>query len=217
MAVGAALGAVLAVLGAPRLAASLAALDAAELLPLARGGQPVEPAALTSAAAGLARALAWTPDGGLAADRGYLLLAAAGETEDENQRARLLAEAEQATAAGLALAPGQPNAWARLAHLRWRRGDGAGAAAALRLSFLSGATTPSLMEGRLTLAAELLAHFDADTLALLERQARLFWVLAPEKAAAWAKNPAVAGLAARGLAGLTDLEVEQFVRFHGPR
>lgn len=217
LAVGAVLGLGLTVLGAPRLAASLAALDAAAVLPAARGGQPVSSADLTAAAAGLERAAHWVTDGGLTTDRGYLLLAAAEQAQSEDERARLLTAAEQATAAGLALAPGQPSAWARLAYLRWRRGDGPAAAAALRLSFLSGATTPPLMESRLALAVELLAHFDADTRALLERQARLFWVLAPDRAAAWARNPTVADLAARGLAGLSDLEVEQFVRFHGPR
>lgn len=217
VAVGAALGAALAILGAPRLVASLTALDAAAVLYAARDDQPVSPAALTAAAADLKSAAAWAEDGDLTADRGYLLLAAANQTNDEDERARLLTAAEQATAAGLATAPGQPSAWARLAYLRQRRGDGPGAAAALRLSFLSGAVAPALMESRLALATALLPHFNADGLALLERQARLFWVLSPERAAAWAQNPAAADLAARALAGLTDLEVEQFVRFHGPR
>jgi len=161
-----ALSLLLLALGLPRLAGGLMALPGSATLWAMHEGEAVPPEAMASAAEGLARSARWSGNGLSDIESGYALMML-GAYE----------ESRAATLRGLAAAPGNPNGWARLSWLRLKRGDRAGAASALRLSLLSGAVTPDLMESRLQLGLQLFPSLDPDTTALLQRQFRLLSAL----------------------------------------
>ena len=165
-----ALALLLLVLGLPRLAGNLLALPASAVLWSLHEGGTEPPAAIRAAAGHLAMAALIDGDGFTDLESGYALL----KLEDWEG-------AEAATLRGLARSPGNPSAWARLSYLRLRRGDRAGAGAALRLSLLSGAVAPGLMQDRLQLAYRLLPDLSSDTVALVQRQSRLVEQIFPPK------------------------------------
>lgn len=179
-------------------------------------GTALNETALDGAAKALAAADRWAPGGEVRLDRGLVLVHRAQNALPAEQAA-LFAAAEQATAAGLALSPGEPGGWARLAWLRRQRGDDDGAVAALRMSFLSGAFAPPLMRSRLELALALRPAMDEEMLSLLRRQIRLVWILSPEFVAELAQRPGVGRLPSDALAELSEQDVARYLERHGPK
>ena len=213
--IGAVVAVLLLVLGVPRLVAALVALGPQGVVWDVHSDVPVPVAGLAAAADGLASAGRWVINGGDMADRGLLLSRQAAAVPPGPQRVRLLEEAEAATVSGLAVAPGQPGVWFRLAWLREIRGDRAGALAALRVSWLSGGFVPSVMLSRLEFAFGLVPSMNAEMRSLLRRQLRLTWVVAPEAVDGFSRRPDVAPLVQEALADLSDADVARYVRLHG--
>lgn len=211
------LGALLLGLGAPRLLAAVQALDARAVLWDVHAGATVPPDRLASAAEGIASASRWAWDGELEGGRGLLLLTLAEQAPPGPDRERLYDEATAASEAALAAAPGQPGVWARLAWLRERRGDQAGAVAALRMSMLSGAVVPEMMAPRVEMGLRLLPAMDAETADLLRRQIRLTWVIAPDFVAGLSTRPGLGPMVRDALDSLGEQEMEHYLRLHGTR
>jgi hypothetical protein len=213
--IGLALAVVCGGLAAPRLAAAVAAAGAGDTLWAVHGGRTVATDDLAAGAANLAAARRWVVNGETEADRGLLLLRLAMAAEPGAERQLLLEEAEAATIAGLTAAPGQPGAWARLAWLRDRRGDAGGAAAALRLSWLSGSVAPEMMASRLDLGLRLAPAMDSETMSLLYRQIRLTWVTTPDVVARLAALTEVGAIVQAALADLSESDVAGYLLRHG--
>lgn len=203
------------VLAVPRLIGSLHALSAQETVTALNAGATLPSAELIEAAGQLAAAAHWSGGGDHTLDRGLVLLRQGLGTADPHAKAELFAAAEKATAEGLAAAPGEPGAWARLAWLRLQQGNRDGAVAALRLSFLSGAFVPVLMPSRLELALTLRPAMDDEMLSLLRRQIRLVWVISPDFVAALAERPNIGPLVRNALAELSEEEVNRHLELHG--
>lgn len=183
-------GLVLLCLALPRLAGEAMVVEARQHVlalrtdPAATGGT----AALLSSASAIDRAGPLTGDGRLIADGGLLLLRAALLATDAAERQRLLRAAAAASEAGLREGPVHPAAWTRLAFIRRELGEPAAAAAALRLSMLTGAVMPQVMADRLALGLDLLPYLDPEGLALLQRQIRLVNGIRPESLPALARR-----------------------------
>jgi SAM-dependent methyltransferase len=94
----------------------------------------------------------------------------------------------------LRISPAQPAAWLQLASLRDIAGDRVGAAAALRLSILSGPFVPELMASRLMLAGRLLDDLGPETLPLAYRQVRLVQAHLPEQYASLSQHSEMTNL-----------------------
>lgn len=175
-------GLVLLCLALPRLIGETIVLDARQHVlalrtdPAATGDR----AALLSSAALINQTGPLTGDGRLLADGGLLLLRAALLETDMAERQRLLRMAAAASEAGLRQTPAYPAAWTRLAFIRRELGEPVAAAAALRLSLLTGAVMPQVMADRLGLGLELLPYLDPEGVALLQRQIRLVHDIRPE-------------------------------------
>ncbi|MCW2249600.1 hypothetical protein M2352_005283 [Azospirillum fermentarium] len=204
-------------LAVPRLISALHAVAVQETVTALNAGNIPTAGALVDAVEELAVAARWSGGSDYQLDRGLVLLKQGLATSDPNEQADLLAAAEQATADGLAAGPGEPGAWARLAWLRFQRGNKDGAVAALRLSFLSGAFVPVLMPSRLELALALRSAMDDEMLSLLRRQIRLAWVTSPDFVAKLAERPGVGPLVRNALAELSEQEVARHLELHGPR
>lgn len=211
--VGLALGGVC--LGAPAVLAAWSAVGARGTLCDVWAGAPVPIGALAAAEQDLVQANQWTREGGRDADRGLLILHQAQAVPEGDTRQALLAKAEAATVAGLAAAPGQPGVWARLAYLRKARGDGHGAVAALRLSFLSGSFVPEIMVSRLQFALTLFPVMDSEMVALVRRQVRLTWVVAPDTVTALGARRDVGPMVQEALMELSEGDVSHYLQIHG--
>lgn len=204
-------------LGAPRLIGELHALTARDVVQATLNRTPTPAADLDVAAAELAAAERWSGAAEYKLDRGLILLRRALAAADPQERTALLTAAEQATAAGLMTAPGEPGAWTRLAWLRRQRGDIDGALAALRLSWLSGAFTPVLMESRLEFALSLQSAMNEEMLSLLRRQVRLVWVISPDFVTRLVANGSAGALVGEALAELSEQELSRYLALHGAK
>ncbi|MDR3514553.1 MAG: hypothetical protein P4M00_01970 [Azospirillaceae bacterium] len=202
-------------LGVPRLVSAILAQPANAVLWQAYHGETVSPAALRRAATALDAANRWLANGEALDDESFLLSQAAIGTPPGDDRAALDARAERTAITALTRAPGQPNAWARLAGLREQRQDTGGAVAALRLSMLSGALVPALMPSRIAQAIRLRAVLDADTLSLVKRQIRLTAAVAPGFIAALRADPNSAPLVDDALTGATGAGTTDSHRLDG--
>jgi hypothetical protein len=170
-------GAALIALAVPRLLASLVTLEARALLPSVPAADgTLNAITLSAAIADTGQALSILDDGDLRIDLASL-----------QQRTRqfstlppvppetVIRNLEQ----GLALVPAHPKGWALLAEARLNRGDRAGAADALRLSWLTGPVAPDIMLPRLELAMRMRDDFDDSLKAALVRQMQLSWQVDP--------------------------------------
>jgi len=210
-------GALLLLGAVPRLAAAVVSLPARPVLWDLREGMRVPPDRLADAETRLARGAALADSGTVQADRGYLLLNKALALPPGDAGPVLLRQAAAATEAGLALSPVQPAAWARLAWLRSRMGDPAGAERALRLSFLSGPVVPAMTVSRIQFGLDLRPHLGAETQQLLDRQLRLAWVLVPDSMVAMADRADVGPAVRAALAGLAPAEIDAYTARWGRR
>ena len=205
------------VLGGPRLIAAMVALPSVQTVWSVYSGEPVTPAALSDATSALAAANAWIRDGEREGDRGLLFLHRADRAQSPAARSELLAAAADTAVSALAIAPGQPSVWARLAELREQGGERDEALAALRMSMLSGSFAAALMEPRIEKGLRLLPLMAAETRSLLVRQIGLIWVIKPEYVASLSLRPEAAALVQEALNGLTETELTQFQRLHGEK
>ncbi|MBK1663173.1 hypothetical protein CKO38_00585 [Rhodospirillum rubrum] len=180
-----------------------------------RAGKPgPDPAILAAAGESLVASARRPPRGEVLADGGYLLARAAENTADPARRAALSRAALVATERGLALAPANASAWARLAALRANVGDRDGAAAALRVSFLAGPVVPALTASRLDLALALLPALDGETRVLLDRQIRITWILEPARIARLAEDRRLGRLIGLALDGVSEEDLTLYRRAH---
>jgi hypothetical protein len=172
-------------LSLPRGLAGIAGLEGDAILQdlRLRGGNGT-PEILADAAAPLERRLFWHDTGLANIDYGVLLFRQSQQMADPAAQRQRQETALLHIEQGLAQAPGNPSAWAQLARIRALKGDSRGAAAALRLSMLTGAVTPAIMEGRLALGLYLLEALDLETRDMLAAQVRLLWTARPDIVAA---------------------------------
>lgn len=143
----------------------------------------------------------WTGDSRLVADGGLLLMHQAAMTTDPVARLDLLQQAVTLTEKGLRRGPAHPVAWTRLAALRTALGQPDKAAAAFRLSLLSGPLVPQITASRLAQGLSLLPYLDQDTQGLLARQVRLLQAARPEQLAALKTDAAARDFIQRSLSG----------------
>jgi len=214
-AVAGAFACLLLALGLPRLIAAGIGFDSRIVVWNVFEGADVSAVDLASAEAGMNAAAAWVREGEREGERSLLLLHSAERAAEPGERAAQLNAAAAAATAALSVAPGQPSVWYRLAELRERLGDRDGAAAALRMSFLSGSFVPSLMESRVEMGLRLLQGTNTETADLLKRQIRLTWVARPAYVAELGARTDAGPLVREALAGLTETEAAQFQRLHG--
>ncbi|CAA7615413.1 conserved hypothetical protein [Candidatus Terasakiella magnetica] len=207
-------GVVLVAAAAPRVVAALLSLGSQQTVWDVRHELAVEPARLGQGAADLGLAAQWFAEGEMETERGYLLLRRAQFGSDPALRDFLYRQARSAIASGLALAPAQPGAWARLAYLRQYEGNAAAAAKAYRMSLLTGAVMPPLMPSRLELGLRLRPDFDAETRELLSRQVRLTWIIAPDAIARLSADSSHGGFIRDALAGLSAAQMEDYQRLN---
>lgn len=200
-------------LAVPRTLAALAGLEGDAILrDLRLTGAAVDSDTLAAGAASLERRAAWHEAGLTDIDDGLLLFRQSRQTSSPAEQRRLLEQATLRLEQGLALAPGNPSAWAQLAQIRALRGDRTGAGAALRLSMLTGAVTPSIMSSRLALGLYLLEELDTETRTLLAGQVRLTWGIHPDHLPALSREPAGQAFIRQSLADLSDEAVSDYAK-----
>ncbi len=200
-------------LALPRTLAGLAGLEGDTVvsnLRLTEGQAAVD--ALAAGADSLEKRAFWHEAGLTEIDHGLLLFQQSRQASSSAQQRHLLEAATLQMERGLARAPGNPSAWAQLAHIRALRGDRAGAVAALRLSMLTGTVTPSIMPSRLALGLYLLDGLDAETRHLLAGQVRLTWGISPDRFAELSRDPAGQAFIRQALADLSEAAVSDYAR-----
>lgn len=162
------------VLAVPRTFAALLTLPAASVLRSLQQQEPVSLEDLERAAAGQRRGLALVGDGRLATDLGLVeLLIAERLPADDPAVPTRFANAIAALKDGLALAPGNPYAWARLAYAEARQqGWTPLALASLRLALLTSPYDPRLLWSRLRLGFLAWPYMSADDRDIVLQQIR---------------------------------------------
>lgn len=201
--------------GVPSLIAAVRTIEARAVIWATYTGAATPEKALLDAVADLGILQRWGRDGELEGDAGLLLLRVGQAAPTGAERDERFAASAAAFSAALAIAPGQPNAWANLAYLHLHRGDTAAAVAALRMSMLSGSFVPALMASRIELGLRLLPAMDPETVGLLQRQIRLTWTLDPDFVAKLSARPGLTPLVRDAMDGLSEVEMAQYVRRHG--
>jgi hypothetical protein len=123
------------------------------------------------------RSIAWSPSGRLWTDLGLAeLLIAEGLPANDPSAATALQKATQSIKQGLALAPANPYAWARLAYAEaLTAGWSPLALSALRMALVTAPYEPRLLWSRLRLAFIAWPHMPADDRDLVFQQIRFAW------------------------------------------
>lgn len=197
------LGLALLAMAVPRFAGELMLWPARAQIAAIQMGQETAPAdELAAAIASIEQMGGWTGDSRLVADGGLLLMRQAAVTADPAARLALLHRAVNLTEEGLRRGPAHPVAWTRLAALRVALGQPDKAAAALRLSLLSGPLVPQITASRLAQGLALLPALDPDTQGLLARQVRLLQGTHPEQLAALKTDAAASNFIQQALSNL---------------
>lgn len=198
-------------LALPRTLAALAGLEGdAVISDLRLTGEQVDGDDLAAGVASLESRASWHGSGLTNIDHGLLLFRQSRQASSPAEQQRLLDAAAARIEQGLTMAPGNPSAWAQLAHIQTSRGDRAGAA--LRLSMLTGAVTPSIMPSRLALGLYLLEGLDAETRTLLAGQVRLTWGINPDSFSGLSREPAEQAFIRQSLADLSDAAVSDYAK-----
>lgn len=204
-------------LALPRLTGELNVMGARAIVALALENRPEKQQTLSAqtyakAAAAIDRFGPLTGDARLVANRGLLLLRQGAM--EAGSAPLLWQQAGAATMQGLALNPGNTDAWARLAYLRLQMGDNPGAAQALRLSLLTAPVSPQIMPSRLRLGLALLDSLDEEQRALLSRQVRLLWVIQPSTLTWEPMDEKAQEFIVGSLNKLTQTDMDRFIRLH---
>src|SRR5512132_3207723 len=168
---------VLLVLGIPRTIGVILSASADPVLRKLQDHQPVQPDELMTLAGAQEAGRFWLADGRLRTDLGlaYLLLAEKLPRTDPNANA-YLQRAIDALAAGLARAPANPYAWARLAYAEaLSQGWSPLAVSSLRLALITAPYEPRLLWSRLRMTFLAWHYMSSEDLEIVLRQVRAAW------------------------------------------
>jgi tetratricopeptide (TPR) repeat protein len=170
-------------LALPRTIAAFATIPSSGVLQSLQNLQEQPPAsnALDALIASQQRGMIWVNNGRFATDLGLAkLLVAEGLPADNPEARKQLESAIQALRQGLALAPGNPYAWARLAYAEARlHGWRPQALSALRLALLTATHEPPLLWSRLRLSFLAWSHMPPEDRDMVMQQVRIAWDAAP--------------------------------------
>ena len=167
-------GAALLTSAVPRTIAAFSMLPGDPVLEAIQWGEQVRVSDLELLTSSREAGLAWIESGRGWTDLGLAqlrLVRNAGTWTAEGQR--LLDQSASSLRHGLALAPANPFAWARLAYVELVRGGPSNAVAeALKMSIATGTQEPHLMFSRLNLCLRVWREFDEEGRALVAQQIR---------------------------------------------
>jgi hypothetical protein len=182
---GGLLGIGLLVLAVPRTIATLATIPSSVVLARLQNQQPVGTGDLETVVRAQRRGLAFVDDGRMATDLGLAeLLLAERLADDDPAVPGRLASAIATLRQGLAAAPGNPYAWARLAYAEARlHGWTPLALSSLRLALLTASYEPRLLWSRLRLSFLAWPYMPPSDQDLVGQQIRLAWQEDPAKLA----------------------------------
>jgi hypothetical protein len=178
------------VLAVPRTVGVLVAARAEPVLRKLQDLQPVQVDELRTLIAALEDGRFWRGDGRLRTDLGlaYLLLAEK-LPRDDPEAGRALQAAIAALQAGLARAPANPYAWARLAYAEaLARGWSPQAVSALRLSLITAPYEPRLLWSRLRMSFLAWPEMSSEDRELIFQQIRFAWRADPGELARLAQE-----------------------------
>ncbi len=184
------LGGCLLVFGLPRLVSALTMLPGAPVIDALRAGQPVSDEELDGLARRWSIARQFSSSGRIAAELAATKLAEADRLTRgaQSKRQGLVEEAAALLEAGLAAAPANSFAWARLAYARsLKDGFGPGAVDAWRMSVLTAPADRRLALWRTRFGIALISRFLEGDQALLDGQIRFAWRSNQEEVARYAK------------------------------
>jgi len=154
------------------------------------------------------RSLFWGESGRNWTDLALAQLVLSEEIEHDDEASRdLLTEARTSLKNGLALAPANPYAWTRLAHVEYLiSGPSAAVAAALPMAILTAPYTPRLLFFRLELCFIVWPHFAPEERDLILQQVRLAWAEDPRRLVTLAQDFHQIGLVRTALSSLPGQE-----------
>lgn len=203
-------GLALLTLAVPRTIASVVMLPGDPILNAVQGGGEVSEPELKVLMDSRQAALAWIDSGRLWTDLGLARLRLARKAGFRGVEGRgLLDDAFSSLRHGLALAPANPFAWARLGYVRLlRHGRSQAAAEALKMSILTGSHLPRLMFSRLRLSLMMWRYFDGEGRDLVKGQVRLAWKASPQKLVRLARRRKAEKIARRALADVPGAVAE---------
>jgi hypothetical protein len=174
----------------PRTVGVFASARAEPVLRKLQEQQPVQVEELRTLTSALEAGRFWRGDGRLRTDLGlgYLLLAEK-LPRDDSQAAQALQLAIEALRAGLARAPANPYAWARLAYAEALAGGWSpGAVAALRLALFTAPYEPRLLWSRLRMSFLAWPEMSSEDRELVFQQVRYAWQADPAELARLAQE-----------------------------
>ena len=186
------LGMALLWLGVPRLVAAFLMLPGDSTLSRLQEQQAIAPNELETVIESRAAALRWVSSGRLYTDRalGRLLQEEGTGPGAQAKNSSRFDQAIRDLKAGLAVAPADPYAWARLAlakHLV--DGPSPEVASALVMSLLTGPYEPDMIPLRLELAFENWAHLPQQDRELIDQQVRYAWSRSKKRLLRMAREP----------------------------
>ena len=183
-------GLILLVLAVPRTFVSVVTLPGLHVLNAIQNDAEFSREDLQVLSRGLERASAWIDSGRIETDQGLAqlrLARTAGYRSEEGRR--FLDEAGESLRRGLARAPANPFAWARLAFVRLAKdGPSKAVTEALVMSMKTGADDPRLRFSRLPLFLSAWEWFDEDGRRMAEAQIRRAWMTSPRTTAEIARR-----------------------------
>ena len=167
-----------------------------------QSGDDVRNSDLEDLASSREAALGWIESGREWTDLGLAQMRLA-ERAGPDGGARLLDESATSLRRGLALAPANSFAWARLAYVELGRGGPSPAVIeALKMSMLTASYEPRLLYSRLDLSLLVWRQFDEEGRALVARQIRYAWELSRPRLARLAQKRNSTRIVADALAGV---------------
>lgn len=181
--VGLFVAAIILYLAIPRTIAAFILYPETATLRQIQNGNPVDAYGMGGLARSRRAAMAWVDDGRIRTDLALAELLMAEAKGNGSQRdPALVAAAITAASEGLARAPLNPQAWARLAYARYlRNGPTRGVATDLRMSIFTGPYEPRLVFSRLALSLRDWQNFAKEDRDLLLGQVRFAWDVSPDK------------------------------------
>jgi len=194
--------AVILYLAIPRTIAAFILYPETAMLRQIQKGYPVDAFGMGGLVRSRRAAMAWVDDGRIRTDLALAeLLMAEAKGDGSRRDPALVAAAIVAASEGLARAPLNPHAWARLAYARYLR-DGLtrGVATDLKMSIFTGPHEPRLVFSRLALSLRDWRNFSRTDRDLLLRQVRFAWDVSPSNLIKVSKETGAIGIVLIALA-----------------